>query len=580
VSTKPYIYTLIVIILSSIFLTGCQRTLKKSKTFCNPINIDYSFMDDNPGRREAADPVVVLHHNDYYLFASKSGGYWYSPDLLNWTLVQATGLPLDDYAPAAIVLNDKLYFTAFNTGAIYTTSNPKAGNWTKIADTDNYADPALFLDDDGRLYMYSGCSNNGPITVVKLDPQNNFSPMGQQKVCLRPDYLNRGWEVFGDENLGAELNDQLLLAPWVEGAWMTKHNSVYYLQYAAPDTQFKTYADGLYTSESPTGPFTYAPYSPFSYKPTGFITGAGHGNTFQDKQGHYWRAVTMVISVHHMFERRIGLFPAGFDADGNMFTNTYLGDYPQYLAGVKEHPEIDNLTGWMLLSYQKPARASSTLESHPIKNAFDEEIRTWWSAESGSADEWLSVELENPATVYAIQVNFADEDAKAFGREQKHYYQYIIYSSLDGDKWDVLVDKSANRQDTVHDYIPLKKPVNTRFLKIVNNHSPAEGRFAISGFQIFGLGNIPVPSPVDSFTLNRNANDRRRITINWNNSENAIGYIIRSGITKDKLYHNYQIYGQTQIEINSLNANVPYYFTINSFNESGITKGTQILLVE
>ena len=70
-------------------------------------------------------------------------------------------------------------------------------------------------------------------------------------------------------------NGDRQMAPWTEGAWMTKHAGTYYLQYSAPGTQFKTYADGVYTSTNPMGPFVYAPYSPFSHKPTGFIGGAG-----------------------------------------------------------------------------------------------------------------------------------------------------------------------------------------------------------------------------------------------------------------------------------------------------------------
>src|SRR5512136_2359810 len=51
---------------------------ERPRTFANPINIDYRFMLDSPSRREAADPVIVLFGDDYYLFASKSGGYWHS----------------------------------------------------------------------------------------------------------------------------------------------------------------------------------------------------------------------------------------------------------------------------------------------------------------------------------------------------------------------------------------------------------------------------------------------------------------------------------------------------------------------
>ena len=56
-----------------------------------------------------------------------------------------------------------------------------------------------------------------------------------------------------------------------EGSWMNKYNGKYYLQYASPGTEFKTYADGVYTSDSPNGPFKYETYSPFSYKPGGVV---------------------------------------------------------------------------------------------------------------------------------------------------------------------------------------------------------------------------------------------------------------------------------------------------------------------
>lgn len=54
------------------------------------------------------------------------------------------------------------------------------------------------------------------------------------------------------------------------------------------------------------------------------MTGAGHGSTIADKYGNYWHASTMRISVNHDFERRVGLFPAGFDKDGVLFCNQNL----------------------------------------------------------------------------------------------------------------------------------------------------------------------------------------------------------------------------------------------------------------
>ena len=65
---------------------------------------------------------------------------------------------------------------------------------------------------------------------------------------------------------------------------MTKHEDRYYLQYACPGTQYNTYSDGVYVSSSPLGPFNLADNNPYSYKPGGFLPGAGHGSTMQDAQ--------------------------------------------------------------------------------------------------------------------------------------------------------------------------------------------------------------------------------------------------------------------------------------------------------
>ena len=79
----------------------------------------------------------------------------------------------------------------------------------------------------------------------------------------------------------------------IEGAYVNKVDGRYYLQYAGPGTQFNTYADGCYVGDGPLGPFEYDPHSPFSSKPGGFITGAGHGSTFQDRHGNWWHVATM-----------------------------------------------------------------------------------------------------------------------------------------------------------------------------------------------------------------------------------------------------------------------------------------------
>ena len=91
---------------------------------------------------------------------------------------------------------------------------------------------------------------------------------------------------------------------------MTKHAGKYYLQYACPGAEFNVYADGVYVADAPLGPFHLAENNPFSYKPGGFLPGAGHGSTMQDRRGQWWHTATMRISKNHVFERRVGIWPA------------------------------------------------------------------------------------------------------------------------------------------------------------------------------------------------------------------------------------------------------------------------------
>ena len=152
----------------------------------------------------------------------------------------------------------------------------------------------------------------------------------------------------------------------MEGPWMTKYNNKYYLQYAAPGTEFNVYGDGAYTSNSPLGPFTYMPNNPFSYKPGGYMNGAGHGSTVSGPGNTYWHFASMAVSVNVNWERRICMYPTYFDNDGLMWSNTYFGDYPHHAPTMGERS--GQFAGWMLLSYKKPVKASSHLEDFTANN--------------------------------------------------------------------------------------------------------------------------------------------------------------------------------------------------------------------
>lgn len=544
----------------------------QASTWSNALNLNYRFSDNGLGYREAADPVIQLFKGVYYLYASKSGGYWYSEDLMNWKYRPCTTLPVKDYAPTVMAIADTVFFIASGgEHKIYYNLDPRQDHWQVYQQQFplSVTDPDLFLDDDGKVYFYYGCSDVDPVMGVELDRNRRLDTLGTPRVLIPHDIKNHGWERPGE-------NHEQQKDGWNEGAWMTKHNGKYYLQYAAPGTQFSVYGDGVYVSDHPLGPFTYMANSPFSYKPGGFITGAGHGATFQDKYGNYWHIATMRISVRHMFERRLGLFPAFFDANGQLYCNTSFGDYPQKAVTRKMDFEKESIfTGWMLLSYKKKVTASSSLEGHLPELAVNEDVRNWWSAATGNKGEWLKVDLGHNAMVHGIQINFADQDAMLSDTDAVLPYRYLVEGSLDGKNWEPLIDKSENKKDQVHDYTELAAAKSLRYIKITSISVPA-GKFSVAGLRVFGKGPGPLPGTVADLDINREQADARSASLSWPAAEDATGYIVHYGVAPGKLYNSVMVYGAQSLQLNGLNKATPYFFRVDAFNEAGLQKGQEV----
>lgn len=553
-------------------------------TFCNPLDLNYQYNYAPDVVREAADPAVVVFKGTYYLFASHNTGYWYSSDLAHWTYIQvdlALQPQFEKFAPATCVVGDTLYLTHSEGGNMLKTTDPKnPDGWEDIGKPANWGDPSMILDDDGFVYLYQGLSSDSPITAYKLDPNNNMNVVKGPVVCFssHPDVY--GFEVPGDSN--TKYGNGCFL----EGAWMVKHEGKYYLTYAVPGTEYATYADGCYVADNPMGPFTFCENSPVIWKSSGYMVGAGHGCLFEDLNGNWWKADTVSISVGHSFERRLALYPAVFekakdqDAYKSLYTNTVMSDYPMFIPTQAEDPFHNPGPGWNLLSYGKQAAASSELTAgRTAAKAFDESMRTWWSAATGDTGEWLQVDLGKLYDVWSVQVNFADQDTKnnAAVRTDDTYYRYLLEFSQDGEHWMTLTDRSRNTADRPHDYTEFTKAVNMRYLRITNKGAiPNGGKFALSGLRVFGEGCGKAPAAVTDYEFDRFAENERTISLSWDKAAGAQGYIIRFGTTPGHLYNQYQVIGKTSALLNCLNKGVDYYFTIDTYNENGVTRGETV----
>lgn len=125
-------------------------------------------------------------------------------------------------------------------------------------------DPAVFVDDDGRAYMYFGGLWGGQLEKWqngKYDPDAEEPKAGQNAAnSFVAELSDNMTELKGepmkvvvlDENgepLKADDEDRRFF----EASWMHKYNGTYYFSYSTGTTHYIVYA----TSKSPTGPFTY-----------------------------------------------------------------------------------------------------------------------------------------------------------------------------------------------------------------------------------------------------------------------------------------------------------------------------------
>ena len=191
-------------------LAGCiascssEKRIPRHRIVTNPINLNYRFQPKDESRREAADPVLEYFKGYYYLFASKSGGYWRSEDLADWEYIPCTTIPtLEDYAPTILPVGDTLYFTASSGKTqIFKNAHPEKDAWEPVDTKLTYRlhDPAFYRDDDGKVYMYWGCSDKDPIMGVEVDPKDGFRAIGEARALIEHHGDKYGWEVPGKNN--------------------------------------------------------------------------------------------------------------------------------------------------------------------------------------------------------------------------------------------------------------------------------------------------------------------------------------------------------------------------------------------
>ncbi len=297
---------------------------------------------------------------------------------------------------------------------------------------------------------------------------------------------------------------------WVEGPWMQKHNGTYYLQYSASGTQWKTYAEGYYTSKSPMGPFTYAPNNPLLRKTEGLVTGTAHGSIVEGPDGNLWQFYTIVLS-NPPGGRRIGMDRIVFDKDGNM--SVKITDTPQWAPNVVKDPTKGN-SGSLPVTINK-IRAMNALSKFSSEQpgryaayAVDNSSGTIWEPDPTDEQPTLTVEL-SPATRFDVVQLFTIDGVRlmfnggrrgfgrGFGNAQPpaDIYKYKIEVSMDGETYTTALDQTNNdiSRNTIFEEIP---PVKCRFVRLTMTDWPKTSPLGIIEFTVFGKSAGSLPAQV------------------------------------------------------------------------------------
>lgn len=116
------------------------------------------------------------------------------------------------------------------------TAQYKDHSWRNI-------DPAVFIDDDGRAYLYWG---NKQLWWVELE--SDLIHLKGEKYTLDADGTMQNRDVSN-----VKINTVDTLPNFEEAPYVSKHNGIYYLVYAAGFPESIAYA----TSKSATGPWKY-----------------------------------------------------------------------------------------------------------------------------------------------------------------------------------------------------------------------------------------------------------------------------------------------------------------------------------
>ncbi len=252
-----------------------------------------------------ADPFILQSGGKYYLYGTDGTGdvhlgfkVYESTDLVNWgppAGVHAGGRALERqnswgtrsfWGAEVYERNGKfyMYYTVEEHLAIATSDSP-LGPFVqpqkKPLLPQRGIDPHLFVDEDGKAYLYyvSFENRSNDIYVVEMN-DDWLTPRDSTKTrCI---WYTQPWE---------NADPKYARWPVTEGSAGLKHKGVYYLCYTGNHYLSQKYAVGYATASSPFGPWTKHEGNPI-LQGTEHLTGTGHCSFVRAPNGE-------LIMVYH-----------------------------------------------------------------------------------------------------------------------------------------------------------------------------------------------------------------------------------------------------------------------------------------
>lgn len=199
-----------------------------------------------------------------------------------------------------------MIYTANENIAVASSNSPlgpfKSESKEPIIKTGNQIDPFIFIDEDGKKYLYHVRLTNGNRIFV--------AEINDDLQSIKPETLTEcisgtlPWE-----------NTQNVSWPVTEGPTVIKHNGLYYMMYSANDFRNPDYAVGYATSKSPLGPWEKSKDSPIISRKNTNQNGIGHGDVFWDKKHKMHYVLHTHFSPSEVSPRKAGIIDINFKGD-------------------------------------------------------------------------------------------------------------------------------------------------------------------------------------------------------------------------------------------------------------------------